>query len=136
MEKIIIKRYEPESAGYQGTIEPEDKSWILYVGKDGAPLFYPHRHEDGGVACQGVGRHNTPHVFHDLPTIENVSDDLLQEAIAEANRVAVAVEHDHNPSNVREVLNGFAQHCATHPFNPWHWFIFCYVRSAQAAGRP
>lgn len=60
METINIKRYDSDSVGYQGYIEPADKSWILYIGKDGAPLFFPHRKDDGGVACDGVGPHNTP----------------------------------------------------------------------------
>ena len=53
MDKITIKRYDPSVAGYQGTIEPEDRSWIVYVGIDGVPLFYPHRAPDGGVLCEG-----------------------------------------------------------------------------------
>lgn len=58
MDTILIKRYDPNVAGYQGTIEPKDRSWIIYIGADGVPLFYPHRAPDGGVLCQGVGPHN------------------------------------------------------------------------------
>jgi hypothetical protein len=59
MQKIKIERYDdPKAIGYQGYVEPEDRSWILYVENDGAPLFYPHRAEDGGVLCEGLGPHN------------------------------------------------------------------------------
>lgn len=30
-------------------IEPEDKSWILFMAPDGTPKFYPERDKDGGV---------------------------------------------------------------------------------------
>lgn len=55
MPNIKIYRYNETAAGY---IEPEDKSWILFIGLDGAPLFYPHRAPDGRVLCEGMGRHN------------------------------------------------------------------------------
>lgn len=59
MQKIKIERYDnPEAVGYQGYVEPEDRSWILYVELDGTPLFYAHRADDGGVLCEGVGPHN------------------------------------------------------------------------------
>lgn len=66
MDTITIKRYaSPGTAnggGYQGYIEPADRSWIIYIGVDGVPLFYPHRAPDGGVLCEGVGPHNTPRI--------------------------------------------------------------------------
>lgn len=61
MDKITIKRYEnPTSVGYQGYIEPEDKSWILYIGVDGKPLFFPQRAPAGRVLCEGLGEHGVP----------------------------------------------------------------------------
>lgn len=62
MDKITIKRYDPNTAGYQGYIEPADKSWILYIGVDGSPLFFPHRAADGGVLCEPAGPHNVERV--------------------------------------------------------------------------
>ena len=37
MQAIHIKRYEhPESTGYAGSIEPEDRSWVLFIPNDGS----------------------------------------------------------------------------------------------------
>jgi len=39
MQNIHIKRYNhPQDVGYQGTIEPEDGSWILFIPLDEAKL--------------------------------------------------------------------------------------------------
>jgi hypothetical protein len=62
LDKITIKRYDPHAAGYQGYIEPADRSWILYIGVDGSPLFFPHRAPDGGVLCEAIGPHNTDRI--------------------------------------------------------------------------
>ena len=66
---ITIGRYEvptdeeraqwPEGTGYpsdkwESYIEPEDRSWILYVGTDGGVAFWPHRDADGGVIGEPV----------------------------------------------------------------------------------
>lgn len=41
---ITVGRYEhPGSVGYQGWIEPEDKSWVAFVDNDGHPQFFLDR---------------------------------------------------------------------------------------------
>ena len=44
---------------YSGWIEgvtDDDKSWILYIDKQGRPeIFWPERDEDGGVIGRGIG---------------------------------------------------------------------------------
>jgi len=41
---ITVGRYaDPQSVGYAGWIEPEDKSWIAFVGNDGAARFFLDR---------------------------------------------------------------------------------------------
>lgn len=65
MEKIKVERYSSPTAngaGYQGYIEPADRSWIVYIAVDGTPLFYPHRASDGGALCEGIGPHNTERI--------------------------------------------------------------------------
>lgn len=66
MPKIKIGRYEttggtaaapPVGAEWAGWIEPEDKSWILFIRKDGRPSFFSSRDKDGGVA---MGSWNLP----------------------------------------------------------------------------
>ena len=37
-------------------IEPEDKSWILYVGAKGGFAFWPEREPSGGVIGEPVTR--------------------------------------------------------------------------------
>lgn len=69
MDTITIKRYDSTTAGYQGYIEPADRSWILYIGVDGSPLFYPHRAADGGVLCEPVGPHNTECVERPITSV-------------------------------------------------------------------
>jgi len=52
MQNVIIKRYKDPQAvgGWEGWIEPEDKSWILFIKTNGEPpVFYPLRDVDGGI---------------------------------------------------------------------------------------
>jgi hypothetical protein len=39
---------------WESWIEPEDRSWILYVDRDGSPTFYVERDERGGVVGEPV----------------------------------------------------------------------------------
>lgn len=58
MPKIAVGRYSakggtksapPVGAEWLGWLEPEDKSWILWVKRDGTPVFYGQREADGTV---------------------------------------------------------------------------------------
>lgn len=50
MQNIEVTRYSnPKAVGWAGYIEPEDGSWIAFVGLDGQPVFFLHRDEHGGV---------------------------------------------------------------------------------------
>lgn len=58
MPKIMVGRYSakggtksapPVGAEWLGWLEPEDKSWILWVKRDGTPVFYGQREADGAV---------------------------------------------------------------------------------------
>lgn len=47
---ITVGRYSaPAETGYQGWIEPEDRSWIAFVRDDGTPQVFLHRDETGAV---------------------------------------------------------------------------------------
>jgi hypothetical protein len=48
MQNIIVRRYE-EDCGWQGWIEPEDKSWIVFLDASGRPVFFPHRDPETGA---------------------------------------------------------------------------------------
>lgn len=46
MQSIYVSRYNPElqsKAKWAGTIEPEDRSWILFIDTDNVPHLYLHR---------------------------------------------------------------------------------------------
>ncbi len=44
MSNIILGRYDdPKAVGYQGWLEPEDKTWIAFVDLDGKPVFFLNR---------------------------------------------------------------------------------------------
>jgi hypothetical protein len=49
MQNIEVERYDEGVHGWLGNIQPEDRSWIIFVNDEGRPVFYPHRDEDGGV---------------------------------------------------------------------------------------
>ena len=51
MFNIRIGRYDDPSktGGWAGSVEPDDKSWILFLAEDGGVQFYADRDEDGGV---------------------------------------------------------------------------------------
>jgi hypothetical protein len=44
MQNIKVNRYaNPRRVGWAGNIEPEDRSWIAFIGLDGRPLFFLNR---------------------------------------------------------------------------------------------
>lgn len=46
---ITVGRYEnPGSVGYQGWLEPEDKTWIAFVDLEGSPVFFLSRDPETG----------------------------------------------------------------------------------------
>jgi hypothetical protein len=47
---ITVGRYDdPASTGWQGWIEPDDRSWIMFVANDGHPVAFLNRAPDGTV---------------------------------------------------------------------------------------
>ncbi len=48
MNDIEIHEYKGET-GYRGYVQPLDKSWILFIGNDGTPEFYPDRDPETGA---------------------------------------------------------------------------------------
>jgi hypothetical protein len=50
MQNIHITRYEnPTTLGWAGCIEPEDRSWVAFIGLDGIPRFNLHRDPETGA---------------------------------------------------------------------------------------
>lgn len=49
MDNIAVHRYDDPKVGWAGYIEPEDGSWILFIGFDGKPVFFGEREANGAV---------------------------------------------------------------------------------------
>lgn len=50
MGNITVGRYDdPASVGYQGWIEPEDKTWAAFVASDGSPVVFLNRDQENGA---------------------------------------------------------------------------------------
>ena len=50
MDNIKVNRYNnPEQVGYRGWIEPEDKSWIVFIPLSGKPSLFAARTKTGAV---------------------------------------------------------------------------------------
>lgn len=51
MGNITVGRYaNPQSAGYAGWLEPDDRSWIAFVDLEGRPVFFLDRDPETGAA--------------------------------------------------------------------------------------
>ena len=50
MGNITVGRYDdPASAGYQGWIEPDDRSFIAFIAADGTPVMFLNRDPETGA---------------------------------------------------------------------------------------
>lgn len=50
MTDIHVGRYsKPAEVGWQGWIEPADKSWVMFVDNDGGPVVFLNRDADTGA---------------------------------------------------------------------------------------
>jgi hypothetical protein len=50
MQNIQVHRYShPKTHGWAGWLEPEDRSWIAFIGLDGRPLFFLNRDPVSGA---------------------------------------------------------------------------------------
>ncbi|MHB0976908.1 MAG: hypothetical protein ACYC1U_06910 [Candidatus Aquicultorales bacterium] len=51
MGNIRVGRYE-HPCGWQGWIEPDDRSWIAFIRDDGTPVFYLNRDPETGAVIE------------------------------------------------------------------------------------
>lgn len=65
MQNIHVSRYTDASAGWQGSIEPEDRSWVVFVKEDGSPQLW-FRVE----TVDGDGKRD--HAYMDAETLSSV----------------------------------------------------------------
>ena len=50
MGNITVTRYpKPQEVGWQGYLEPDDRSWIAFIALDGKPVFFLDRDPETGA---------------------------------------------------------------------------------------
>lgn len=55
MPNISVRRYShPETHGWAGWIEPEDRDWIVFVGVSGEVRAYLDREPSGAIVTPGA----------------------------------------------------------------------------------
>lgn len=53
MSNIVVGRYQhPKECGWQGWIEPEDRTWIMFIDLDGNPKVYLNRDSKTGAIIE------------------------------------------------------------------------------------
>jgi hypothetical protein len=52
MKNIAVHRYsDPAQVGWLGWIEPEDKSWIMFIPLEGEPVLFSSRDPETGAVA-------------------------------------------------------------------------------------
>jgi hypothetical protein len=53
MQNIHVGRYSnPQQVGWEGWLEPADRSWIAFIDLAGRPTFYLHRNQRSGAVLE------------------------------------------------------------------------------------
>lgn len=67
MQNIHVRRYQqPAPGGYQGTIEPEDRSWLVFIDKDGHATFWRRAELAAPIGLENVGEVISNEVWYDV----------------------------------------------------------------------
>jgi hypothetical protein len=68
MQNIHVKRYDdPTGAiGYLGTVEPEDRAWILFIAADGTPSLWRR------VQFSEPGVEPVEHAYADVEDVKDI----------------------------------------------------------------
>jgi hypothetical protein len=85
MQNIKVSRYsDPKSHGWAGWIEPEDRSWVAFIGLDGRPLFYLNRDPRTGAILPDDPTEREAHLKYlaeQTPTPLHTGVTLTEEAV-------------------------------------------------------
>jgi hypothetical protein len=78
MQQIHVKRYSnPQAVGYEGSIEPEDRSWILFIPTGGAaPSLFVQAAPSQSTDGEGRTDHDLINV-RDLPREQEITAGLI-----------------------------------------------------------
>ena len=52
MKNIIVGRYSNRDTGWQGWVEPKDRSWIVFIRADGTPVVFLNRDPKTGAVVE------------------------------------------------------------------------------------
>lgn len=55
MPNITVGRYNKDMQDWQGWLEPEDKTWIMFIRADGSPIVYLDRDPETGAVFTHQG---------------------------------------------------------------------------------
>ena len=86
MQNIHVRRYKDAHA-FQGSIEPEDRSWVVFIDKDGHATFWRRGELELPVGPENCGEVISNEVFYDIESV------MLPSAAE-----ALAAEHSGNAS--------------------------------------
>ena len=71
MQNIHVKRYQSPN-GYQGSIEPEDRSWIVFVDDAGKATFWRRAELADIVDAAALGEVGDNHAYYDVEQISEL----------------------------------------------------------------
>lgn len=84
MQNINVRRYkQPAPGGFQGSIEPEDCSWVIFIDKDDHATFWRRGELELPVGLVNVGEVISNEVWYD---VESVTLPSADEALAAENQ--------------------------------------------------
>jgi hypothetical protein len=71
MQNIHVRRYKDAHA-FQGSIEPEDRSWIVFIDKEGHATFWRRGERELPVGLENMGEVISNEVWYDVENSEMV----------------------------------------------------------------
>ncbi len=72
MQNIHVRRYkQPAPGGFQGTVEPEDRSWVIFIDKEGHATFWRRGELDvcSGPHIENMGTEITREIWYDVESV-------------------------------------------------------------------
>lgn len=76
MQDIHVNRYKSREHGFQGSIEPEDRSWIVFVDNAGQATFWREVEVDNPEAPEAIGGVRHAYVDVEIPSLHVEGDAL------------------------------------------------------------
>lgn len=68
MQNIHVCRYK-DSHAFQGSVEPEDRSWVIFIDKDGHATFWRRGELELPVGLENCGEVISNEVWYDVESV-------------------------------------------------------------------